>query len=367
MERLIASLTSLDEVQTEFEVKLCEIPEYTGGLDASLQFTIPAGSYGKRISFDIADNGEAIDLAFNACSLRLPVVQLQKEKQARYAIDIDGELLEVPIADFDTVIIPYRPFDHFDIVILSDFADTLIVNNIRAVTDELPQDILRGFLKMELPRYPIGEISVTKGQRKIRLPDITNIVDGTVIGIGSHRHQIKGLVGDLATLEDTEDGGQILGDFDGMCYIETPIRIGFYDQDIKLPSVVLWFTSPTPDLRAIRREEYRIFGEQAYIKTRTQFEEWTVRLEVVGGSPEMTQAVATYVRRFLEENRIWINGKRFTFEWTDSAIDTEPSSYLDIQPSVAYNIKLSLQEDFLWQTITKGSGRLRNVVPMPKI
>lgn len=42
MERLIAPLTSLDEVQTEFEVKLCEIPEYTGGLDASLQFTIPA-------------------------------------------------------------------------------------------------------------------------------------------------------------------------------------------------------------------------------------------------------------------------------------------------------------------------------------
>ena len=145
MERLIAPLTSLDEVETEFEVKLCEIPEYTGGLDASLQFTIPAGSYGKRISFNIADDGEAIDLAFNACSLRLPVVQLQKEKQARYAIDIDGELFEVPIADFDTVIVPYRPFDHFDIVILSDFADTLIVNNIRAVTDELPQDILRGF------------------------------------------------------------------------------------------------------------------------------------------------------------------------------------------------------------------------------
>ena len=43
MERLIAPLTSLDEVETEFEVKLCEIPEYTGGLNASLQFTIPAG------------------------------------------------------------------------------------------------------------------------------------------------------------------------------------------------------------------------------------------------------------------------------------------------------------------------------------
>lgn len=367
MERLIAPLTSLDEVETEFEVKLCEIPEYTGNLDASLQFTIPAGSYGKRISFDIADDSEAIDLAFNACSLRLPVAQLQKEKQARYAIDIDGELFEVPIADFDTVIVPYRPFDHFDIVILSDFADTLIVNNIRAVTDELPQDILRGFLQMELPRYPIGEISVTRDQRKIHLPDITNINDGAILGIGSHRHQIKGLVGNLATLEDTEDGGQILEDFDGVYYLETPIRIGYYDQDLKLPSVVVWFTSPTPDLRAIRREEYRIFGEQVYIKTRTQFEEWTVRLEVVGGSPEMTQAVATYVRRFLEENRLWINGKRFTFEWTDSAIDTEPSSYLDIQPSVAYNIKLNLQEDFLWQTVTKGSGRLRNVVPMPKI
>lgn len=367
MERLIAPLTSLDEVQTEFEVTLCEIDDYTGGLPASLQFTIPAGSYGKRIHFDISDDGGAVDLAFNACSLRLPVVQLQKEKQARYAIDIDGELFEVAISDFDTVIIPYRPFEYFDIVILSDFADTLIINNIRAVTDELPQDILRGFLQMELPNYLLGDISVHKGERKIRLPDITNVVDGAVLLIGSHRHQIKGLVGNLATLEDTQDGEQILEDYEGELYLATPICIGYYDQDLKLPSVVVWFTSPTPDLRAIRREEYRVFGEQAYIKERTQFEEWTVRLEVVGGSPEMTQAVATYVRRFLEKNRLWINGKRFTFEWTDSAIDTEPSSYLDIQPSVAYNIKITLQEEFLWQTIQKGSGRLRNVVPMPKI
>ena len=367
MERLIAPLTSLDEVDTEFEVTLCEIDDYTGGLPASLQFTIPAGSYGKRIHFNISDKDGAVDLAFNACSLRLPVVQLQKEKQARYAIDIDGELFEVAIADFDTVIIPYRPFDHFDIVILSDFADILVVNNIRAVTDELPQDILKGFLQMELPNYLLGNISVRKGERKIRLPDITNVVDGTILLIGSHRHQIKGLVGNLATLEDTEDGGQILEDYKGEIYLTTPIRIGYYDQDLKLPSVILWFTSPTPDLRAIRREEYKVFGEQAYIKERTQFEEWTIRLEVIGGSPEMTQAVATYVRRFLEKNRLWINGKRFTFEWTDSAIDTEPSSYLDIQPSVAYNIKITLQEEFLWQTIQKGSGRLKNVVPMPKI
>lgn len=367
MERLISPLTSLDEVTTDFDMTLCGIPEYTGGLSASVQIDIPRGSRGKRIRFDVADDGGAVDLAINACSLRLPVAQLRRQGEARYAIDLDGEMFEVPIADFDTVIVPYRPFEHVDIVVLSDLADTLIVNNIRAVTDELPQDILRGFTHMELPRYPIGVVSVKRGQRKISLPDITSISEGSVIVLGLYRHQIKGLAGDIATLDDTEDGGQVLMDFQGECYLETPVRIGYYDQDLKLPSVVVWFTSPTPDLRAIRREEYRVFGDQAYIKARTQFEEWTVRLEVVGGNPEMTQAVATYVRRFLEGNRLWVNGKRFTFEWTDSAIDTEPSSYLDIQPSVAYNIKLSLQEDFLWQTVTKGSGRLRNVVPTPKI
>jgi len=367
MERLIAPLTSLEEVDTEFEVTLCEIEDYTGNLPASLQISIPAGSYGKRIHFVAKDDGEATDIAFNAHSFRLPVPILEKEKQAKYAVDVDGELIEVPIAEFDTVTIPYRPFEYFDIVILSDNADTLIINDIRAVTDELPQDILRGFLGIELPHYPLGEISVKQGDRKIRLPDITNVVEGAVLLINGYRHQIKGLVGDLATLEDTEDGERILEDFDGECFIDTPIRIGYYDQDVKLPSVVLWFTSPTPDLRAIRREEYRVFGNYAYIKERTQFEEWTVRLEIVGGSPEMVQAVATYVRRFLEKNRLWINGKRFTFEWTDSAIDTEPSSYLDIQPSVAYNIKISLQEEYLWQTIVKGSGKLRKVEPMPKI
>jgi len=363
MERLISSLTSLGDVQTEFRTILCEIPDYVGRLPASLQVYIPEGSRGKVIHLPVQDLGEGIDLAINACSLWHPQKTLKKRGEAHYGLKVDGETFEVAIGDYDTVTIPYRPFQHLDIVVLSDEADVLILNDLRAVIDELPQDVLQGFMKMELPYYPIGQVSVQMGDRKVTLPDITNVVEGAVILIGDHRHQIKGLAGDVATLEDTQAGNHILEDYQGECYLVTPITIGYYDQDLKLPSVVIWFSSPTPDLRAIRREPYRVFGNSAYVKERTQFEKWTVRIEVVGGSPEMVQAVATYVRQFLEGNKVWVNGKRFTFEWTDSAVDTEPSTYLEIQPSVAYSIEITLQEEMLWQTIQMGSGKVRTVLP----
>ena len=361
MEKIVCPLNNLDQVQSPFSAELCEFPEYVSEFDQSIIIHIPQGSKGSRIHILAQDDSGATDIAISAQSFKCPVRSLYKAGQACYGVSIDEEVIEIPMADFDTITIPYQPFDSIDIVVLTDEEDTIILSNLRVVTDELPQDILNGFTKIELPHYPIGNISVIKGQRKIQLPDITNIVEGAVIGIGDHRHQIKGLVGDLATLEDTEDGEQILEDFEGTCFLETPVKIGYYDQDLKLPSVVIWFTSPTPDLRAVRREEYKVFGNEIYVKERTQFEEWTVRLEVVGGSPELVQAVATKVRLFLERNRIWINGKKFTFEWTESAIDTEPSSYLDIQPSVAYNIKISLQEEYAWQTVQKGSGKLKSI------
>ena len=366
MERKIATLTENFILPERFSSKLCEFEEYTGAQNVSLQIHIPAGSKGKHIRFDIKDDGKEIDLAFDAVSLYCPKNSLRVSGQAHYGVDI-GELIEIPMSEYDTITVPYRPFDHFDIVVLHDAEDVIMIANLRAVTEELPQDILNGFTVMKLPHFPIGEISVEAGAHKITLPDITNIVEGAVLEIGNHTYQIKALIGNVATLDHSEDGDRILEDFSGEIFMKCPIRIGYYDQNLKLPSVILWYSSPTPDLRAIRREEYRVFGNEVYIKEKTQYAQWGVRIEVVGGSPEMIQLVASYVRKFLEKNRVFINGKRFTFEWTDSAVDTEPSSYLEIEPSVAYNLDITLQEEFLWQTIQKGSARLRNVIPMQEI
>lgn len=373
----ISTLTDFEQISSPFEMELCEFPEYTGEQDSSLMIHIPANSRNQRIHVAVSHDGSFNDIAFDACSLRLPITNLKSAGQAFYAVDtgvmaqeevVDGEKIEVAIGNFDTITVPYKPLFKFDIVVLSDNADVLIISNLRAVTDELPQDILQGFTHIDLPKFSIGTITASKGSHKIQVEDITNLVEGAVLLIGQERHQVKGLIGDIVTFEDTEDGMSLLQDYeDEEIFIECPIRIGYYDQDLKLPSLVLWFSSPTPDLRAIRREEYKVFGNDAYVKERTQFEDWTVRLDIVGGSPEMVQLVASFVRKFLEKNKIFINGKRFTFEWTDGAVDTEPSSYLDIQPSVAYNITISLQEEFLWQTIQKGSGRLRNVTPTQEI
>lgn len=345
----------LAEVETEFEHDICEIPDYTGRLSRSLKFTIPSGSKGKKITFPVSAEGDFTDIAFNACSFRHPVPSLVQEGDGYYA----AQGFEVAIGEYDTVIVPYSPFDRFEIEVLTDEADVLILNDLRCTKDVMPQDLLQGFLAMELPKIPLGEVQVQCGDTEVQLPLV--LPTDSVVEIDGERYQLE-VVGIRATFKD-EATRRVPRDYRGECYLVTTARIGYYDQDVAFPSVVLWYSSPTPDLRAVRREEYRVFGQDAWIKARTQYEKWTVHIEVMGASAELIQHVAGYVRRFLETNRVYVNGKRFTFEWTQAAVDTDPTTYLDIKPSVAYVVEISLQEEFLWQVVQKGSGRLRSVIP----
>lgn len=353
---------------TDLEVTECLFPEYTGELESSFQIQIPPDSRNTRIQVSgfSCNDDDWTDIALNICSLRHPMCSLYRAGQALYGVELittDGsEVIEIPVGEFDTVTVPYRKVIGLNLVVLSDLEDTIIVNDFRVTRDVLPQDILQGFMRLELPKWSLGTAVVSRGDSRITLPDITYVTEDVVLLIGDERHEIKGLLGNVATFSDAEDGQYMLSDYSGEIFIECPVRIGYYDQDLDLPSVVLWFSSPAPDPRAVRREQYRVFGEQVYIKERTQFEKWAIRMEIAGGSPETVQGVASVVRRFVETNHIFINGKKFTFEWTDPAVDTEPSSYLDIKPSTAYNIEITLQEEFLWQTMQKGSGRLRNLV-----
>ena len=345
-------------METDFQCDVCEIPDYTGRLSHSLKFTIPSGSRGKKIRFFVSEDGEWVDIAFNAHSFRHPQYDLKSAGVAHYGVDV-GELIEVAIGEYDTVTVPYRPFEHFDIVVLTDEADVLIINDLRCSTDVLPQDILEGFLDMELPKIPLGQVRVEQYDRHVELPVV--LPTDSVVEIDGERYQLE-VVGTRATFKD-EYRQEIPRDFEGECYLVTTARIGYYDQDVAFPSVVLWYSSPAPDLRTVRREEYRVFGDFAYVKARTQYEKWTVHIEVVGATAEMIQHIASYVRRFLETNRVYVNGKKFTFEWTQQAVDTDPTTYLDIKPSVAYVVEISLQEEFLWQVVQKGSGKLRTAIP----
>lgn len=344
-------------------VEICEISELTGELDYSFMVRIPANSKGLRIHFEAKHSGNFTDLAFNAQSFKLPVEELKSAGQACYAVDVGGEQIEVPIGRFDTVTIPYRQVEFFDIIVLTDCEDVLIVNDLRAVKDELPQDILQGFMGIKLPFIFVGTCRAETGDREVQISSVRDICEGSVLVFGKERHQVRGLEGLNVVFDDTEDGYEMLADYEGDVLLECPMRIGYYDQNVKLPSVVLWYSSPTPDLRAVRRESYYVYGKQAYVKKHTQFEQWDIRLDIIGDSPEVIQEMSSFVRRFLEENRVFVNGRKFTFEWTEASVDTEPSTYLEIQPSVAYVIKISVQEDFPWQTIQKGSGRLRYVIP----
>lgn len=372
MIQVINTLTDLDTVTVPqgFTKKICDFEEYiSGDLSNSIMIKIPEQSKDQIIHITADFNSEEFtDLAFNGCSFKCPLMNLQHAGEAHYSVDFGNEEIEIPLGiDFDTITVPFRRVTKFDIKVLTDEEDVIVISNLRAVKELMPQDILEGFRIMELPTVGVGTLSVKEGDPQIIVSTNDNIMEDSVISFNGEKHQIEKIDGHKITLASTFDGDKVLADFNGGFNLECPITIGYYDQDAKLPSVVLWFSSPTPVLRATKKEQYRVFGNMAYIKESMQLMSWTVKIDVVGGTPEMTQFIASYVRRFLEKNRIWINGKRFTFEWTDSAVDTEPSTYLDIQSSVVYNINIEIKEEFLWQTLNKGSPKLQHVLPMQEI
>lgn len=375
MTQIINTLANIEDfiIPEGFSADICEFEEYiSDDLPNSTMIRIPAGSKGKIIECPASfSSDEFTDIAFNACSFRLPILNLQHSGESYYAVDFgeDTELFEVPIgSEFDVVTVPYREVKSFRIHVLTDNGDAIVVSNLRALKELMPQDMLEGFKRMTLPTYEVGTLHVRAKDRQIVLSDVTNITMDSVIEFNGETHQIEKLIGNRATLASTFDGDRVLDDFNGVFSLQCPITIGYYDQDVKLPSVVLWFRSPTPDTRAVKEtRKYQIFGNDVYYKDTMNLTTWGIRIDIIGGTPEMTQAIASYVRKFLERNRVWINGRKFTFEWTEGAVDTEPSNYLDIQPSVMYNINMEIKEEFLWQTLKKGRSNLRSVIPMQRI
>ena len=373
MTHTINPIENIDDITApdNFTLTINEFPEYHNPLyKNSVNIYIPSGSKGKYIEIDVNFSSEEYsDIALNGCSFRLPKSHLRHAGESYYALEFgDGEMIEIPLGEnFDTITVPFRNISRFRLYVLTDQPDVICISDLRAVCELMPQDILEAFKVIELPSIEIGQVDVKQGDSQIRLSDVTNIVEDAVISFNNESHQVERIVGNLVTLATTFDGELVKSDYIGSFSLQCPVSIGYYDQDAKLPSVVLWFSSPTPVLRSVKKERYQVFGIDAYYKEPLQLMSWVVKIDVVGGTPEITQMMSTHVRKFLEKNQIWINGKRFTFEWIDGAVDTEPSSYLDILSSVVYNINIGVKEEFLWQTEKMGRSKIRNVSPMLKI
>jgi len=331
----------------------------------SLMIRISSGNSGKHVikSFTTVDVTGNREITFSAVSLR---------RTAKYQVEIEtGQIFTIEIGQhFGPVSIPVDGFNTVSmirIISLDNVEDVIIISNLRVIKDSFPVDILNGIksgLEVERDRTvskgrKIGKITALAGDKFVVVEnDWSWIEKSVVLTIGNERHQINNVKDNRASFMDNLDGGCLLNDYSNEdVYVSFPVEVGYYDREVQLPGIAIWYTSPTPATRNGRTstEEICTGPLGTYRRRDGMIMTWRVQLEIAGRSPELVADATSVVRCFINKSTVWVHGKKLWFEWSEPAVDNEPIEGYDIIPRASYVFDVEIRED-LWTLIKSPLG-----------
>jgi len=343
--------------------------------DASLIFSIPSGSKNKTITktyvtpIPLADYD---NIVFNFKSFYLGNNDFRKKSDAVYSIQFgDGVSYYFPSNEqFTPVIIPVGTKTHIDSITftcLTDFEDAIVISDLRGVKDELPIDLLTAAQKSiewHIDRImgngiAIGTVTAEPGDTTIQIAgnwDFTEIFAVIKItdGTNTETHQLSNAITGKVEFNSMYDGKSILHRYtNAQVYITAPVVIGRFDKEIVLPGAMIWYTSPEPaPLTARLSEEIISMTDLVFYLVRDGLRyKWSLVIDNEARSPELVAYITTAIRAFFAESIIWICGRKYTFEWDQTAVDTDPVDAYDIIPKTVYTVSITIIES-VFSTIT---------------
>jgi len=295
-----------------------------------------------------------------------------KENYLFYLNDVE---YRVPISHgFNRVLFPItNDLENLDgITIKAEFkgSDKLIISHLIAFSPELPSDILRGFkrgIEDEIlnrgDKFPIGQVSCKKGDLSIIMEEEWEWLEkNIVIMLGDHSYQVGSRADNRVTFLTTYDGETILEDFNGTAYAFIPVEIGFYDREIALPGVALWYNSPRP----VERHNLAEFSVMSMIDGMMVQQRsgatmtWRITLEIAARSPQLVQSAARCVRAYLGRSVVWVNNVKLWWIWNNPAADSEPVADYDIVPRANYFVEVEIREE-VWALEDVYETKTRNI------
>jgi hypothetical protein len=281
--------------------------------------------------------------------------------QGDIRVEIDGIFYETETHNgFYRVHFP-APETITEIKITTKYA---VISDLRTWNEELPHDILDNLIKeIEplLPLIPCGELEAEAGENQaVLLSDNGFISNNTVIVFNDEKHKIRNIHENVIEFYSTFSGEKILSDFSGGFNIVLSIKKGYYDKEIAIPGVVVWYDLPKPNPRDFELA-LRTFtiGNIMYTEKSGNNYTWDITFEIVSRSPEILQNIAAVIRRYLSAGSVWVHGLKTEIDFNETAVNDEPSEEFDILPRVLYHISVDIKEGNKCQSEAAGKTILK--------
>lgn len=255
--------------------------------------------------------------------------------------------------------------DRIEITALHGSDDYLWISEILAEKENVALDMMisvKEHIEAELQNVIgdgilVGESSGSAGDISIQSPASRtyDIEQYSVIqisdGVNSEIHQIddKDRVGGL-TFMKTFDGKTLKHDYtDAEIKIMFPVYINPDETEIRLPGIVVWGFVPTPIYRTgkLGRVIMAYKTDGSFIEQgEGQLMTIPIQIDCQARRASLLDLCARAVRRWLEKEIVWVNGRFHELDWVSPAIETQPPSGIDIIPKVQYNLDIETKEYF---------------------
>lgn len=241
--------------------------------------------------------------------------------------------------------------------------DYLLVSYMVARADEVPVDIFRT-LKTEIERirdelHPngleIGNLTATAGATDLTLDnDVGYLWRYATLkfsgGGNTETHQVKDINEGAGTFDlmSTFDGATLLNTFTAATvYLQFPVEIYQLENEIRVPGMALYGMEPERIERGNDEDLY------TFAYTATGFSQdregkgmrWPVHIAIASRHLELNATMSRIIRVTLGRLQgLWINGEKFSIDFTDTPVESLPSEPFDVLPSLEYTVNVEFKE-----------------------
>jgi hypothetical protein len=363
---------------------------------ASLLIYVPPNSQGKTITKAISPSvslAGCTEIVLSIWSRELKRTRLPNPAAYFYQITFDGVnyfMLPTNIAFSDVTfgINGWGPATQITIVPTSNNEDWLIISCCYALWDEQPLDILQGVqigIEWALPQFlpsggiPLGTIAACAAGATSVVPSFKTYLErGAVLlftnGSVSETHQVGRYDEASGAVWFTSlfSGSSMVNAFSGAsAYLLFPVQYGVQEQEAAVPGITLWTMAGrnSQDTEDVYQYEDSLSPAGAGAMRRTPWmQRYKVLIDCESRSHQNLALMGRIVRRFMAQNRVWINGRAHDVEYPDDAVYLEPKEGVVNIPKLQYELDVEIHEERaarVWAPAVSGNATITVTMSNP--
>jgi hypothetical protein len=343
-------------------------PDYIAGrLAASVVFKVPAGNLGKKISKTVSVNLTGYDeLVLSVWSRRKAGSEFNVASDFEYSIAIEGtKTFYLPtFHGFGQVTIALGTITaatKVEITALHNDEDYLILSGLYGVKEEMPLDVMQAVVDeiayqatLIIPGGKlIGTSATVLNATNCAFSSMKFLDRYAVVSLagtsGTETHQIDTYDEEtgLCTFNSSYDGVKLLYTQTAQARLLIPAVFGTTEKDLVAPGIAVWTMAPEPlHIESDVQREVDTFEVGGTFADRRDdmYLTWPILIDCESRHNETLALASRIVRMFLGRGAVYINARKYDFDWTENAVEVLPDSPVQTLPKVQYALDVIVRE-----------------------